>query len=209
MRRYPTTPLWLKLSVAVVLLGSVGWWALDRADRIGNEHRLAAIASQIAGREVTVHCPGPIGRALGEDQLEGSVQFDADGKPANGTRLRKTSCAELDALAEGRRGKELACTERAGILCGRHGRELAMAVEVITHESWHLRGIADEGRTECNALQTMGATAQMLGATPGQASALARGQLTESYPLMPDQYRSEHCVDGGSFDLRPDDSRWP
>jgi len=55
-----------------------------------------------------------------------------------------------------------------------------MAVDVITHESWHLRGTQDEGRTECNALQTMGATAQMLGATPGQAAALARRQLAES-----------------------------
>ena len=209
MRRYPTTPLWLKLSVAVVLLGSVGWWALDRADRIGNEHRLAAIASQIAGREVTVHCPGPIGRALAEDQLEGSVQFDADGKPANGTRLRKTSCAELDALAEGRRGKELACTERAGILCGRHGRELAMAVEVITHESWHLRGIRTRAGPSATRCRRWARPRRCSARRPARRAALARGQLAESYPLMPDQYRSEHAPTAGAFDLRPDDSRWP
>jgi hypothetical protein len=207
--RYPTTPLWLKLSLAAVLLGAFGWWALDRADRIGNEHRLAAIASQLAGRDVTVHCPGPIGRALGQDTLEGSVRFDAEGRPADDTQLRATSCAELDALAEGRRGKELACTERTGILCGRRGAELAMAVDVLTHESWHLRGIQDEGRTECNSLQTMAGTALALGATPAQAAALARGQFAEGWPRMPDQYRSEHCADGGAFDLRPDDPRFP
>jgi hypothetical protein len=205
----PTTPLWVKLSIALALTGTLGWWVLDRTDRMGNQSRLSGIASQIAGREVKVRCPGPIGRALGEDQLEGSVRFDASGRPADDTRLRKTSCAELDALAEGRRQKELACTERAGILCGRHGRELAMAVDVLTHEAWHLRGIQDEARTECNALQTMAGTAQALGATPGQAAALARGQLAESYPNMPDQYRSEHCANGGAFDLRPDDPRWP
>ena len=203
------TPVWVKLSIAIVLTSVLGWWTLDRADRTRNQSRLSDIASQIAGRDVEVRCPGPIGRALGEDQLEGSVRFDTAGKPANDTRLRKTSCAELDALAEGRRGKELSCTERAGILCGRHGRELAMAVDVLTHEAWHLRGIQDEARTECNSLQTMAGTALALGATPAQAAALARGQLAEGYPNMPDQYRSEHCADGGAFDLRPDDTRWP
>ena len=187
MRRTATaTPLWVKLSISLALTSTLGWWALDRADRVGNQNRLSDIASTIAGRDVKVRCPGPLGRALGEDQLEGSVRFDADGRPADDTRLRKTSCAELDALAEGRRGKELACTERAGILCGRHARELAMAVDVITHEAWHLRGVQDEARAECNSLQTMAGTAQALGATPAQAAALARAQLTETYPKLPD-----------------------
>jgi hypothetical protein len=207
--RYATTPLWLKLGIAAVLLGAVGWWMLDRAGRVGNEHRLAAIASQIAGREVQVRCPGPLGRALGEGTIEGSVRFDENGRPANDTRLRATSCAELDALAEGRRGAELACTERAAILCGRRGTELAMAVDVLTHEAWHLRGVQDEARTECNALQTMAATAQALGASPGQAAALARGQYAEGHPQLPDHYRSEQCAEGRGFDLRPDDPRFP
>jgi hypothetical protein len=208
-RSSTTTPIWVKLSIAISLTATLGWWLLDRADRVGNEQRLSSIASQIAGRDVKVRCPGPIGRALGEDQLEGSVRFDANDRPADDTRLRKTSCAELDALAEGRRTAELACTERAGILCGRHGRELAMAVDVLTHEAWHLRGIRDEARTECNSLQTMAGTAQALGASPAQAAALARSQLAESYPRLPDHYRSPECADGAGFDLRPDDTRWP
>ena len=209
MKRYPTTPLGLKLGIAFVLIGAFGWWGLDRADRLGNERRLSSIASQIAGRDVEVHCPGPIGRALGQDTLEGSVSFDAAGNPADETKLRKTSCAELDALAEGRRKKELACTERAGILCGRHARELAMALDVITHEAFHLRGIQDEARTECSSLQTMAATAQGLGATPAQGAALARGQLADAYPLMPEHYRSPDCAEGGALDLHPDDPRFP
>ena len=156
-----------------------------------------------------VHCPGPIGRALRQDQLEGSVTSTPAAAPRNETKLRTMTCAELDALAEGRRQKELECTERAGILCGRHGKELAVAVDVLTHESWHMRGIQDEARTECNSLQTMAGTAMALGATSGQAAALARGQLAESYPLMPDQYRSAQCANGGEMDLRPDDTRWP
>ena len=195
--------------MAAALLGAFAWWALDRADRLGNERRLTAIASQIAGRDVKAGCPGPLGRALGQSTLEGSVRFSADGRPAGDTRLSATSCAELDALAEGRREQEVACTERAGILCGRRGSELAMAVDVLTHESFHLRGIQDEAQTECLSLQAMAATAQRLGATPAQGAALARGQYAEGYPRMPDHYRSPHCSEGGSMDQRPDDPRFP
>jgi hypothetical protein len=208
-RATPATPLTVKLAIAGVLLAGFGWWLADRTDRVGNERRLAKVASQIAGRDVKVRCPGPIGRALGQGTLEGSVRFGADGRPADDTQLRQTSCEELDALAEGRRAQELACTKRAGILCGRRGSELAMAVDVLTHESWHLRGVADEARAECNALQTMASTARALGATPAQAAALARGQYAESYPRMPDHYRSEQCAEGQAMDLRPDDPRFP
>ena len=84
MKRYPTTPLGLKLGIAFVLIGAFGWWGLDRADRLGNERRLSSIASQIAGRDVEVHCPGPIGRALGQDTLEGRGRRarPAPGRPA-------------------------------------------------------------------------------------------------------------------------------
>ena len=193
MARYPTTPLWLKVSVSVLLLAATAWWVLDRADRVGNEHRLSAIASQIAGRSVKVHCPGPLARVFGGSTAEGWVKFDAAGKPAAETKLQKTSCAELDALAEGRRAKELECTARAGILCGRRGSELALAVDVVTHESFHMSGIRDEAATECASLSRMATTAQQLGATREQGAALARGQFTETYPLMGEVYRSAGC----------------
>lgn len=210
MTRYPTTPLWLKPAVAAVAVFVLGWWALDRADRVGNERRLSAIASQVAGRAVKVHCPGPIARVLAKDSVvEGEVRFDADGHPADGTKLQALTCSELDALAEGRRAKELECTARAGIRCGRHGGDLATAVEVVTHESFHLKGIQDEARTECDGLQLMSATAVRLGATEAQGAALARAQFAESYPLMPETYRSGQCADGGAFDLRPDDPLFP
>jgi hypothetical protein len=193
MPRYPTTPLWLKLTVSVILLAATGWWVLDRADRVGNERLLSAIASQIAGRAVKVHCPGPVARVFGGSTAEGWVKFDAGGKPADETELQETPCAELDALAEGRRAKELACTERAGILCGRRGTEVAMAVDVVTHESFHLSGIRDEAATECASLHRMATTAQQLGATAAQGEALARGEYDETYPLMGEVYRSPDC----------------
>jgi uncharacterized protein YgbK (DUF1537 family) len=191
--RYPTTPVWLKVTVSVALLAAAAWWVLDRSDRTGNERRLSDVASQIAGRAVEVHCPGPVARVLGGSTAEGWVEFDAAGQPADQTKLQKTSCAELDALAEGRRAKELECTARAGILCGRRGTEVAMAVDVVTHEAFHMSGIRDEAATECASLSRMATTAQQLGATPEQGAALARGQFAETYPLMGEVYRSPSC----------------
>ena len=206
---HPSTPVWVKVLLIAVVAGSAVWWLADRHDRTGNQDRLGAIASQIAGRPVAVRCPGPVGRLIGWDIVEGSVRFGADGTPDDETKLRETACAELDALAEGRRGAELACTERAGIACGRHGRATAMAVDVLAHESWHLRGVIDEGETECRSLQTMAWTAGQLGATPAQGAALARAQLEGGYLDLPERYRDPRCADGGPLDLRPDDTAFP
>jgi hypothetical protein len=208
-RVYPTTPLWVKLTAATALTTAVVWWLADWRDRRGNEQRLAAIASQIAGRQVEVHCPGPLARLIGWDIVEGSVRFDADGTPQDETKIRKQSCAELDALAEGRRAKELECVGRTGIACGPNGRETVMAVDVLSHESWHLRGVIDEAETECRSLQTMAWAAQQLGATAEQGRALALAQFDGAYQEMPEQYRSGACADGGALDLHPDDARFP
>jgi hypothetical protein len=112
-RAYPGTPLWVELTIAALLTTAVAWWIADRQDRVANERRLSAIASQIAGREVRVECPGPLGRLFGWDIVEGSVRFGPDGRPADETKIRRQSCAELDALAEGRRDNELECIGRA------------------------------------------------------------------------------------------------
>jgi len=208
-RAYPSTPLWVKLTFAALVTSALAWWIADRHDRRGNERRLGAIASQIAGREVRVSCPGPVGRLIGWDIVEGSVRFSADGKPADETKIREQSCAELDALAEGRRGQELECIGRTAIACGRHGRETVMAVDVLAHESWHLRGVIDEAETECRSLQTLGWTAQQLGASAAQGRAMALAQYTGGYQEMPDRYRTGACAEGGALDLRPDDVRFP
>jgi hypothetical protein len=208
-RVHPTTPIQVKLAIAAALLGAMAWWFAGWQDLRGNERRLSEIASKIAGRDVRVQCPGPIGRLFGWDIVEGTVRFNADGTPHDETKIRKQSCAELDALAEGRRADELACTGRTSIACGRHGRETVMAVDVLAHEAGHLRGVMDEGETECRSLQTMAWTAQQLGATAEQGRAMARAQYDGVYQEMPDQYRHPGCVDGGPLDLHPDDPRFP
>jgi hypothetical protein len=208
-RAHPTTPVQVKVALAAVVLAVAGWWLAGWRDLRGNERRLSAIAGEIAGRDVRVQCPGPVGRMFGWDIVEGSVRFDADGAPHDETKIRKQSCAELDALAEGRRGQELACIARTAIACGRNGPELAMAVDVLAHEAWHLRGVIDEAETECRSLQTMAWTAQQLGATAEQGRAMARAQYDGGYHDLPARYRAAGCVEGGPLDLRPDDPVFP
>jgi hypothetical protein len=206
--RTVATPLWVKALLMTVLVGTATWWLADRHDRVRNQARLAEIASAIARRPVEVRCPGPLARMLMFETLDGSVAFDADGRPHDETKLREAPCAELDALAEGRRAAQLDCVERS-TTCGDDAQALAWAVDVLTHESWHLRGIMDEAETECHSLQTMAWAAQRLGATPAQARGLAELQLEAGYPRLPGRYRSGDCVDGGRLDLRPDDPVWP
>ena len=98
------------------------------------------------------------------------MRVGADGRPADETRLSETTCAELDALAEGRRGKELACIGRTAIACGPRGTEVTLAVDVLAHESFHLRGIIDEAETECRSLQAMAWTASGSAPRPSRAA---------------------------------------
>lgn len=193
--RFPRTPLWVRALVTVVVIGVPSWWLLQWHDRVVNEHRLAAIASQIAGRHVTVHCPGPIAGALSYEIVEGTVQFDANGRPADHTDLRAGPCSELDALAEGRRAGVLACVARVH-WCGADEDRLATAVDVVTHESFHLAGFIDEAAAECHSLQTMAWTAEQLGVSPDVAQRLAVWEATHAYLQMPTQYRGPCTLPG-------------
>jgi hypothetical protein len=189
-----TTPIWVKLAIVAVCIAGPAWWLAQRQDRVGNEKRLRAIASAIAGRPVQVRCPGVWGRIFSWDIVEGSVRFDEHGRPAEETRLRSFTCAELDALAEGRRVEGLACAEQRGTACGAEVQDLALAVDVLAHESWHLAGVRDEAVTECRSVQTIAWTAQRLGTTAAQGRALAQRYLETWYPRLPARYRGADCT---------------
>jgi hypothetical protein len=189
MRARRATPIWVKLAFVAVVAGGAWWWLGERHDRLDNEARLGEVASAIAGRDVHVRCPGIVGRVLSWDTVEGTVEFDDTGRPADEAKLRVFACDELDALAEGRRATALACAER-GESCG---DDLARAVDVLAHESWHLAGVADEAVAECRAVRALAWTAQRLGATPEQGRALTARYVATGHQELPDRYRTGTC----------------
>jgi hypothetical protein len=93
--------------------------------------------------------------------------------------------------------------------CPREIEQTAVAVNVLTHESYHLAGHRSERTTQCYAMQRNAEAARVLGATPEQASAVARFVWEHVYPALPHEYRTSDCRDGGPFDLRPANPSWP
>jgi hypothetical protein len=83
---------------------------------------------------------------------------------------------------------------------------------VLAHETWHLRGVADEGTTECYALQTGVEMGERLGLSAETAHRMMRQQLVENdlrSQTNPAYRLPADCLDGGRLDLSPDSSRFP
>ena len=188
MRRY--APLLVVLAIPLLLVVAV------QQEQRRNEHRLADIASDIAGRDVAVHCPGLLSRLAEVSAHAGTVFFDERGKPADFTDLDEETCSELDRFAEGKT---------------RHGEEaeIARALHVLAHESSHLAGVRDEAAADCYGLQRTAFVAENLGADPVQARRLARLALAERAITAPTDYRSSECHDGGALDLDRASTVWP
>ena len=125
------------------------------------------------------------------------MRFSAEGIPSDEARLRPGPCDGARRAGRGRPARTRSTAPRAGGGC-EEAERLARAVDVVTHESWHLQGVIDEGETECRSLQTMARSAQQLGATAEQGAALARLQLATGYELLPGRYRDADCRDGGA-----------
>ena len=86
------------------------------------------------------------------------------------------------------------------------------ALAVLAHESWHLRGIRDEGRTECYALQSGVTLGERLGLSSETAAQMMRAQLVENSALIggASEYRiPAECHEGGALDLEPARSSFP
>jgi hypothetical protein len=167
-----------------------GWNGLSEDARATATARFSREASVVAGKPVTVRCDE-------SGKFVGAVQH-ADGVALVGGTLAYLTperCLALYRLAfEGK-----VDSTRTGL-----------AIAVLAHESWHLRGVADEGTTECYALQSGVQLGEDLGLSRGTAERLMRAQRVEStlrgrqnpaYTLPPE------CRDGGRLDLDPA-SRW-
>ena len=89
----------------------------------------------------------------------------------------------------------------------------AFAITVLAHEATHLRGIRNEAETECYALQEGVSLGERLGLDPETARMLMEAQrardLSDASVARLDYRLPAECKNGGEFDLRPDDQRFP
>ena len=175
-----------------VVESRTGWDAVGADARAEAEARFSEEASRIAAKPVSIRCDES-GRYVG------AVQH-ADGVASVGgdlAYLTPDRCLELYRLGfEG---------EVSG---SRTGRALA----VLAHEAWHLRGVRDEGATECYALQSGVELGQRLGLSEDTARQMMRQQLVENAGRgrsSPEYLVPPGCRDGGTLDLDPDGTRFP
>jgi hypothetical protein len=175
-----------------VVESRTGWNGLDASTRAEATARFSEEASRVAAKPVTIRCDE-------SGDYVGAVQH-ADGVAAVGgglAYLTPERCLDLYRLAF-----------KGEVRSSRTARALA----VLAHEAWHLRGVSDEGTTECYALQTGVEIGQRLGLPADTAARMMRQQLVENalrsqtgpaYGLPPD------CRDGGRLDLEPGIARFP
>jgi len=183
------------IAAAVVTLVAVGW--IRHENRIHEQNRLAKIASAIAGRPVGVRCPSLLGGLVDVRGEAGSVQFDAEGHPANVTNLAPETCNELKHFSHG----DFSCLDRN--TCGFSQFSAGWAAHTLAHESFHLRGFEDEGVTECYAMQNTAFVAERLGLSPHLARELQLWIFDQGFRNEPQCYR------GGPLDLTPQTPAFP
>lgn len=173
-----------------------------------SEARYARVASEIAKRDVRVRCQGVLGALLDIGINAGTVQFDANGQPADVTHLTRDVCRGLRRFQGDPSSTQLECV-RAAAECPREAFEMVQAVHTLAHEAVHLAGVRNEAEAECYGLQTVDLVAMRLGADLPTARALADYALARLYPSLPPHYRTDACRDGGPLDLVPGSATFP
>ncbi len=169
-----------------------GWGSLAGDTRLEAAARFSDEASRIAEKPVTIRCDE-------SRDYVGSVQH-ADGVAyVGGDRayLTPERCYDLYRLAF---EEEVTFSQTA------------RALAVLTHEAWHLRGVSDEGVTECYALQSGVEVGRRLGLSEDTARRMMRQQLTENQLRGAGslEYRvPADCRNGGRLDLDQDGDRFP
>jgi hypothetical protein len=192
------------IAAALLIVGALAAVGFARReDRIRQQTTLAAIATELAGRPVGVHCPGFLKSLVDTRGEAGRVAFGADGRPANHTDLAPATCSALRRLDR----VDFTCIERGD--CGFKEFKAAWAAHTLAHESFHLRGFQDEGIAECYALQNTAFVAERLGVPTRQAQELQAWLYKDGYPNEPEDYRSSNCYAGGPLDLRPQSAAFP
>ena len=193
----------IALILLVPLLIFSAW---QYARREENENRLALVASAVALRDVGVSCPGFWTRLVEITPNSGWVAFDEHGRPSDEANLSAATCRSLERVWRGEE-RSFRCLLVGG--CDGQTRGAVSGLVTLAHESWHLRGVANEARTQCYAVQTVEAVARGLGVPALDARAIAVRVAADDARAPAGEYHSEQCRPGGAYDLRPDTLAWP
>jgi hypothetical protein len=176
------------LGVLATLIWAVesrtGWSGLHAEARAEAVALFSAEASRIAGKPVSIHCDeagehvGVVQHADGAAVVGGNVAW-----------LTPERCHDLYRLAFDGEVK---------------GSQTGRAIAVLAHEAWHLRGLRDEGVTECYAVQSGVELGRRLGLSEEEARRLMRQRLVENVLHRrgnPEYLVPAECRAGGSLDL--------
>jgi hypothetical protein len=186
--------------VALAIVGGIlfyavkphGWNAVSHANRARAEAVFSREASGIAGHPAAIVCDTSFKHV--------GVAVDADGSAQVGGRvayLLPSLCDEL---------YQLKFKHRV------HGSLTGRAIAVLTHESWHLNGIGDEGLTNCYAFQSGVGVGVDLGLSESRARSLMREQLANNASDSASDTRylvPPGCRNGGQYDLHPGSNHFP
>jgi len=196
-----------RILVAIAAVAALGFYVGPYRDKQQDEERLAKIAGVIAGRDVGIACPGTLATLTEVSAHDGSVAFTPDGRPTDEAELSSRTCSRLRAFLSG----EIAGLDclASGATCSKAVEEAAVAVNVLSHEAWHLAGERNESVAQCYALQSNEETAFRLGATPAEARAIAGFIVRRVQPVLPPEYKTTECRDDGPLDLEPARTGWP
>lgn len=196
-----------RILVALAAVAALGFYVGPHRKREQDEERLAKIAGVIAGRDVGIACPGTLATLTEISAHDGSVAFTPDGRPTDEAQLSSRTCSRLRAFLSG----EIAGLDclASGATCPKTVEDAAVAVNVLSHEAWHLAGERNESVAQCYALQSNEDTAIRLGATPAEARAIADFVVRRVQPVLPPDYKTTECRDGGPLDLDPARTGWP
>ena len=185
----------LVLLVPVMLLSA---WQYTRREE--NENRLALVASEVALRDVEVSCPGFWTRLVEITPNAGWVDFDEHGRPSDTTGLSATTCRGLERVWRGDE-TSFSCLLHGG--CEQETLRAVHGIVTLAHESWHLRGITSEARTQCYAVQTVELVARRFGIDPADARTIALRVAYDDARAPTGLYHSSECRPGGTYDLHP------
>jgi hypothetical protein len=169
--------------------------------------RLTRVASELARKETEVRCwsrddwdrlgDGIATRWSDADRPGVTGAYTSlDGERVN---LSPRVCADLAHVISDGIG-----------LVGTDWDRVSWAVNMLSHESMHARGIHQESVAECYGMQTIPTTARLLGLSGEQGRYLAERYWGRWYLHQEDpEYRAYECRDRGKLDLAPRSSVWP